>query len=799
LTKRNDNRPRAPSRELNPLLYGHHPDQFIVAASQVGDSLIRIYKRIEGRIQHEDVEFFPFFFLADSSLIHGFPPFHWLKELTGNHFFKYLVAFRRWSEMWEAVNFILNEFNKNRRPHATNYQDIEALFLRSDPVYQLFIQSGRTSFKGMTFEDLHRMQIDIQVYSRDQRPSGAAKGQNRIAVISLSDNRKWSAQCDGRTLDEKTMLERCYSLIRERDPDIIEGHDLFSFILPYLAQRSEQQGVEIRVGRDDTLLKTYQRRFPFEDEFTAYECPGRHFIDTSHLVRAYDYSKRSLEGYDLRHLVEHFGLTIPIIVHRQNVYATWNERPALVLQQSFNNTTIVRELSNRLSPSNFVLAQMCPFGYGTITELGAAARLESLIVREYLRQKHSLPQPQKGSQEIGGYAHMYVSGVLSHVLQADVESLYPSIMISQNVKPHSDVLGVFIPLLQHLTKLRLEAKAKMTRAQSAKNAAQYDAMQMALKILINSFYGYLAYSRALFNDFAQADFIARKGQSILKSIIEGMELFNAEPIEVDTDGIFFLPPDNIRGERQEKEFVRRMSDKLPEGINLVLTGRFKKMLSYKIKNYALLDYDDRLFIRGSSLASRALERFVRRFIRRCIECLLTEDVAQLHHTYASYFTMIKKHDWEPTDFCRTETLREDRETYLRLVEQGQRHQTAAYEAARRAGIYFKSGDRISYYVTGSAADVKISENSRVVEEWDPNLPDENTAYYLARLDETAAKFKDFFEPEDFKKIFSLDDLFGFAPKGIRVLTSKAIREKEVGEPKETEENEDFPIWLGDKD
>jgi hypothetical protein len=87
----------------------------------------------------------------------------------------------------------------------------------------------------------------------------------------------------------------------------------------------------------------------------------------------------------------------------------------------------------------------------------------------------------------------------------------------------------------------------------------------------------------------------------------------------------------------------------------------------------------------------------------------------------------------------------------------------------------------------------------VVEEWDPNLPDENTAYYLARLDETAAKFKDFFEPEDFKKIFSLDDLFGFAPKGIRVLTSKAIREKEVGEPKETEENEDFPIWLGDKD
>jgi hypothetical protein len=77
------------------------------------------------------------------------------------------------------------------------------------------------------------------------------------------------------------------------------------------------------------------------------------------------------------------------------------------------------------------------------------------------------------------------------------------------------------------------------------------------------------------------------------------------------------------------------------------------------------------------------------------------------------------------------------------------------------------GDRISYYITGTGAHVTAFENAKLADAWDPNDPDENTAYYLKRLDEFAAKFTPFFESDhDFRLVFSPEDLFGFDPSGI---------------------------------
>ncbi|MBI4429302.1 MAG: DNA polymerase [Ignavibacteriales bacterium] len=782
---------------MNSLLSGHDADEHIVAVHQLNDSAVRIYKRHGSTVVAEEAEFFPFFFLSDAFLLQGFPTFHWLKELSGNHFFKFLAVFKRWGEMWEAVNFILREYNKNRRPLASSYADVDSLLLRPDPVYQYLIQSGKTSFKGLSFTDLGRLQVDIQVSARERRNT-ESKNQGQIILISMADSTGWTRQLDGRKLEEKSILESFIASVRERDPDIIEGHELFGFLLPYFLRRCELYSVDPCLGREGMSVRSYQRRFSPESEFTIYECPGRHFVDTSQLIRAYDYTKRSLENYELPQLAEHFGIARGPAVPRSKISSMWEQSPEIVLQHSQENVHVVEQVSALLSPSNFYLSQICPFNYATLTGLGSAARLESLMVREYLRQKHSIPQPQKGAQTVGGYTEIFVSGVLENVLQADAESLYPSIILSNNLKPRVDNLDVFVPLLREITAMRLEVKSKMRRSRSKSARSKYDALQSALKILGNSFYGYLAYGRGLFNDYQQADAVTTTGQSILRSVIRQMELFNAEPIEVDTDGIFFLPPDNVRGKSQEEAFVDRISTTLPDGINLVLASRSKKMLSYKMKNYALLDYRNELVIKGSSLISRSLERFARRYIRRCIECLLTEDVSQLHHTYASCYTQIKKHEWDVADFCRTETVHEDLDSYSKSVEAGRRHPTAAYEAAKKAGFYFKAGDRISYYVTGTQADVKVTDNCRIADEWDPNLPDENTEYYLARLEEYSNRFRQFFQPEDFSRIFSLDDLFGFSPKGITVVTKKMSREEVEVEPVEPGESEDFGIWLGEK-
>jgi DNA polymerase elongation subunit (family B) len=314
-----------------------------------------------------------------------------------------------------------------------------------------------------------------------------------------------------------------------------------------------------------------------------------------------------------------------------------------------------------------------------------------------------------------------------------------------------------------------------------------------MKILINSFYGYLGYGRGIFNDYAAADRVTTTGQEILRTMIAAIRSSGGRVVEVDTDGVYFVPPDGIRGEEPEEEYVREVSRALPEGITLAMAGRYRKILSYRKKNYALLSYDNRIRIKGSSLISRSMERYGRNFVHQCIDYLLNGDVEGLHSLYIQYRTAIMDRTMEARDFGRVETLRETLEEYSEQVRRGKRNRGAAYEVALASGKQHRPGDRVAYYITGNDPNPKGFENCKPLEEWDPNFPDENTGYYLRRLDEFASKFEDFFLPPDFRKIFSSDDLFPFDPRGVTILTVEP-RVEDAPQRDQTPPSQ-FGIWL----
>jgi len=80
---------------------------------------------------------------------------------------------------------------------------------------------------------------------------------------------------------------------------------------------------------------------------------------------------------------------------------------------------------------------------------------------------------------------------------------------------------------------------------------------------------------------------------------------------VDTDGIFFVPPIGVDTKRAGV-CVRIGSEfQTAGGITVAMDGRNRKILSYKKKNYALLGYDNKVRIKGSSLVSRSMEQFGR--------------------------------------------------------------------------------------------------------------------------------------------------------------------------------------------
>lgn len=786
----------------DPVLYGHNTLQRIVAIQLLNDSTVRLYSRgkatpaalpaTQAHVTFSDAEFYPFFFLSSPSLIEGFTRKYWLKELAGTNFFRFLVAFQRWTDLWEAVRFVLQTYNRTALKRAAHYSEIEPLLLKSDPLTQYLLQSGVTLFKGMAFDDLRRLQIRIATHAKTGKRSDPRKTEDRILAAVLTDNTGWERTLDGRKLSEPEILRGLAAAITESDPDIIEGHDLFDHVLPYLMHRAELHSLELSLGRDGSDLKSYSPRGnPLESpsDNAIYEIAGRHLLDTKSLAHSYASSRKPLEQYGLRYLIQH--LNLPSSQHNASEASPENvESPTTRLRPDCID---IGTLSSHLAPSYFFQSPMVPLSFDALLRAGSAAKIELMMLREYVRQKHSVPKTETGTQQTGGYTDIFVTGILPHVLSADIESLYPSIMLTQKIKPASDELGAFTQLLQVLTTSRLDAKRRMKTTENEQEQQSLDALQASLKILINSFYGYLGYARGLFNDYEQADRVTSVGQELLRSIIHEVEMHNGRVIEADTDGLFFIPPDNVRGESQEELFIERLSSSLPTGINLVLAGRYKKMVSYRKKNYALLDYSDRLTIKGSSLISRSLERFAKEYIRLCINCLLQEDIKGLHALYVTLAQDIVNHRWDVFDFCRTEAIRDSPEAYEADVRDNKRKPAAAYEVAKRSGVVVKTGDRVSYYVTGTNAGVRIIDNSKLAEEWQPNFPDENTAYYLERLNECSRKFDLFFPPKDFERIFSTDDLFGFDAGQVRLITDHTIPKDLPSSPEE--EPGEFGIWI----
>ena len=758
----------------DPLLYGHDDTTRIVAVQPVTDRAtarghVHVWRRSEDglKVSVSEVPFYPFLFLSDIRFLAGFDRSRFrFQELKGRLHLRKLVVFGNWHDYWNGVRHI--------GKRARDAEESTPVYTIASPAQQYLMQSGRTLFKGMHFDDLHRLQLDIECLASGDFPN-ADRRADRIILVAFSDNRGWRQVLGGPDWTEERLLEETVALIQARDPDVIEGHNIYRFDFPYLMRRCAMHGIPFAIGRDRSEPRTFASSTRFAErslDFTALDITGRHVIDTYFLVMDYDVVKRDLPGYGLKEVSRYFGFAPAdrTYVDGARIPELWVSDPERLIRYAEDDVIETERLARHLSESNFWLTQMLPMEYGQVARMGPASKIESLFVREHLRRRQSLPRSEWGSQSHGGYTDIFFTGITGPVVYADVESLYPSIMLNYNIRPDRDALGLFPELLR---RLRMEAKAAMRSAVDTELRSALDARQNSYKIVINSFYGYLGFSGALFNDYSEADRVATTGQDLLLSIMRLIVDRGGTLIEVDTDGVLFVPPDGIRSEEAERGFIADLNAHMPEGIRIGFDGRFERILSYKKKNYALRSFDGSIKMKGSALVSRSIEPFGRRFMRKAVALLLNEDVQGLHDLYLVLREHITDHKWEHAmEFSRTETLKDSLEIYQRDVDAGKRTRSAAYELAREHnagdGHPYRKGDRISWYVGGMGHGSPAFEQARLSTAWDPVQPDENTAYYLRRLDELAARFETFFSPSDFRRVFSPEDLFGFNATGIRL-------------------------------
>ena len=103
---------------------------------------------------------------------------------------------------------------------------------------------------------------------------------------------------------------------------------------------------------------------------------------------------------------------------------------------------------------------------------------------------------------------------------------------------------------------------------------------------------------------------------------------------------------------------------------------------------------------------------------------------------------IRRRELSIEALAKTEALQDSVASYLKKITASSRNRSAAFELAIRSGRNYQAGDQISYYITGANKRVTAYENARFASEWNPEARDENVEYYVAKLDELAAKFEE---------------------------------------------------------
>ncbi len=636
--------------------------------------------------------------------------------------------------------------------------------LAPPPEEQYLMASGRTYFRGLAFDDLERMQVDLETTGLDPEVS-------RIFLVAVRDP-QGKASClqidtalaaSNADAAEAKLLHELVATVRAFDPDVIENHNLHGFDLPFLARRARRVGVPLALGRAGLpglrprpaargaslggSRGADGERSESADAMrrTRFTVPGRELIDTLDAVRRHDFSARDLPGHGLKVVAKHMGLAredreqIP----GAQIYEVFTTDPARVRRYAEDDVHEAAGLARLLGGAAFALAKMAPRRYERLADAGAATGIiDPMLVRAYLRSKSAIPAHEEGdgTPHTGAALHLFATGVAKNIVKADVASLYPSLMREYRIGPSRDRLHVMLSLVDSLVEQRLAAKALGRAApKGSPERHTHEAMSAAMKLVINSAYGYLgAVGLTRFADVHAANEVTRRGREMLGLICRALDARGVTLLEADTDGVYFAVGDGV-SEAEERRIVAEVAALLPAQVHLEFDGRYKAMLSHEPKNYALLPYDGQgpLVLRGVAFRSSRAEPFGEEFLRRALLALLSYDLVGVREAYVATVMDLRKRTMPTAKVAARLRLTKSPRQYQGVRA---RRRELPYEAMLASGrADWSVGEKVRVYrATGGRARVLVEDDDVTASAADRDPRDYDVELYVRLLRESFA-------------------------------------------------------------
>jgi DNA polymerase elongation subunit (family B) len=542
-------------------------------------------------------------------------------RLDGDLHFGYISEFNHKSQYFNTLKVCKQ---RNIDYHVV-YNDAEAAMTRT----------GITLFKDTRISDVSVLSFDIEATGLNHDKDAKVLLISNTFKNARGDITRKLFSVDKYATDTEMIAAWCY-WVREVDPAVMVGHNIFGYDLPYLNFRS---GNGLKLGRlnNYTEFESYTRKFRKDGsqtyDYNNINIFGRQVIDTFFLSIKYDV-QRKYPSYGLKQIIKHEGLERKDRVHVEaskikDLWHTPSEREK-IKEYAIHDADDSLALYDLMMPSYFYYTRSIPKNLQEINNSATGSQINSFLVRSYLQDNHSVPNASPRKQYEGAIS-LGNPGVYTYTLKVDVKSMYPSIMqVYKIYDAVKDPRANFLNMVKYFTSERFENQ-KLARETGDRH---YRDIEQAGKLVINSAYGMLGATGLNFNSPDNAARVTALGRDILKKGMAWVDKQGYTLINVDTDSFTYSKGRAVSSDEFATD-IEAINAMYPGGIVWEDDGLYEAALVLKAKNYILFDGNTYKY-KGSALKDQKKEPALKEMLQRMTRALLTGEQASAPLIYNEY-------------------------------------------------------------------------------------------------------------------------------------------------------------------
>lgn len=529
-------------------------------------------------------------------------------------------------------------------------------------------------------------------------------------------------------LTEKKVLEQTRTYLALADLDVIYTYYGDNFDFPFIVERSKQNKVNMDFGFGDVQLLG-------KGTDKEARIHGIQHVDVLQLMRLLArFQVIKSPRMDLESVMKVvFGRGEKSLSHK-GIVETWKTQKGLDKLAKYNltDTEYTKELGDEFLPSLLEMARLVHLTLFEVNRMTASQLVETTLMHESVKQNRMFPNSPTDDQVNarnqnpieGGYVKEPVAGLHENLAVLDFRSLHPSIMISHNISP--DTLdcehaackegvnkaptghwfctkrrGLFSTVLERILDARIAVQTQMDQTPKGDPKMVFlKARKQALKIMLNSFFGTLAYPRFRWYSRESARAITTWSQFYIKQTLDLAEKEGYYPVYGDTDSAFILIKDKT--EEDVKKFVEKVNKKLPGRMELEFEGLYKRGLfvtkkegKAAKKRYALADFENGLTIVGFEYVRRDVSLIARETQKKVLEEVLVKgDPKKAHEIVIDVIKRLRAGEVPKKELIVLTQLQRRPDSYAAMAP----HVSAALKAQKR-GKEILVGSMLGFIIT----------------------------------------------------------------------------------------------------